>query len=120
MPAERLVLGGFSQGSVMSYALGLGAARPRPAGIVAFSGFLPESPGWELDFSPPLPPVAIGHGTYDAVIGVEWGRAAHARLEEAGAEVLWREYPLPHAVDPAFVNEVRDWLTRLPISKEAR
>ena len=35
------VLGGFSMGTVMSYALGLGPGRPRPAGILAFSGFLP-------------------------------------------------------------------------------
>jgi phospholipase/carboxylesterase len=116
---ERLVLGGFSQGSVMSYALGLGAARPRPAGIVALSGFLPGSPDWALDLDAPLPPVAIGHGTYDQVIGPEWGRAARDALQAAGAEVLWRESPLPHAVDPAFLEEIRDWLARLPTVKEA-
>jgi phospholipase/carboxylesterase len=109
---ERIVLGGFSQGSVMSYALGLGATRPRPAGIVALSGFLPESPGWVLDFERPLPPVAIGHGTYDPVIGVEWGRAARDRLEAAGGEVLYREAPLPHTIDPAFVPELQEWLVR--------
>src|SRR3982751_2110552 len=38
---ERPVLGRFSMGSVMSYALGLGADRPAPAGILAFSGFIP-------------------------------------------------------------------------------
>src|SRR5436190_9836349 len=36
--ADRTVLGGFSMGSVMSYSLGLGADRPVPAGILAFSG----------------------------------------------------------------------------------
>src|SRR5215208_1477260 len=41
IPTERTVLGGFSQGSVMSYALGLAPERPRPAGIMALSGFLP-------------------------------------------------------------------------------
>src|SRR5436305_10602218 len=49
VPMERTVLGGFSQGSVMSYALGLGAERPVPAGIVALSGFLPRVPGFALD-----------------------------------------------------------------------
>src|SRR4051812_30281248 len=38
---ERTILGGFSMGSVMSYALGLGPDRPAPAGILAFSGFIP-------------------------------------------------------------------------------
>ena len=44
--AERTVLGGFSMGSVMSYALGLGPDRPAPAGILAFSGFIPTVDGW--------------------------------------------------------------------------
>jgi phospholipase/carboxylesterase len=107
---EQTVLGGFSQGSVMAYALALGAGRPRPAGILALSGFMPEVEGLELDLSPPLPPVAIGHGVYDPVIPVEWGRRARERLEQAGADVLYREYPLPHAVDPSFLFELRPWL----------
>jgi phospholipase/carboxylesterase len=107
---ERTVLGGFSQGAVMSYALGLGADRPRPAGIIALSGFLPTAAGFELDLERPLPPVAIGHGTYDPVIGVEWGRRAKDLLGRAGADVRYREYPLPHAVDPAFLGELQPWL----------
>jgi phospholipase/carboxylesterase len=107
---ERTVLGGFSQGSMMSYALGLGAGRPRPAGILVLSGFFPEVEGLEVDLTPPLPPIAIGHGVYDPVIGVEWGRRAKDRLEQAGADVLYREYPLPHAVDPGFLVELRPWL----------
>jgi phospholipase/carboxylesterase len=106
----KTVLGGFSQGSVMTYALGLGKGRPRPAGLIAQSGFIPAAPGFELDLTPPLPPVAIGHGTYDPVIGVEWGRQAKQLLEDAGADVLYREYPLPHTIDPQFVVELREWL----------
>jgi len=107
---ERLVVGGFSQGGVMSYALSLSAGRPRPAALVALSSFIPTVEGLELDLSPPLPPVAIGHGTLDNVIGVEWGRRARAVLEEAGAEVLYRETPMFHQIDPAFIQAVADWL----------
>jgi phospholipase/carboxylesterase len=110
IPPERTVLGGFSQGSMMSYALGLGAGRPRPAGILALSGFFPQVEGLEINLEPPLPPVAIGHGTLDNVIGVEWGRRARALLEGAGAEVLYRETPMFHQIDPEFVGEIRDWL----------
>src|ERR687887_1826008 len=68
---DRAVLGGFSQGAVMSYALGLGTGRPRPAGILAFSGFIPTVDSFELDISRAEGlPVAIGHGEYDPVIGV--------------------------------------------------
>jgi phospholipase/carboxylesterase len=110
LTAEETVLGGFSQGAVMTYALGLGAGRPRPAALVAMSGFMPTVPGFELDLDPPLPPVAIGHGTFDTVISVDWGRRAREVVEAAGAEVLYREYPLPHAVDPGFMSEVGAWL----------
>jgi phospholipase/carboxylesterase len=110
VPMERTVLGGFSQGAMMAYALGLGAGRPRPAGIIALSGFLPEIEGFEYDLSPPLPPIAIAHGTLDPVIGVDWGRRARAQLEAAGADVLYNESPIPHTIDPAFLVELRPWI----------
>ncbi len=103
-----LVLSGFSQGAVMTYALGLGRGRPRPAALVALSGFVPSAPGLELDLEPPLPPVAIGHGTYDPVIEVGWSRRARELLEGAGAEVRYREAPLPHTVDPGFLPELAE------------
>ena len=105
-PADRLVLGGFSQGAVMSYALALGEGRPTPAALVALSGFLPQVPGFELDLERTLPPVAIGHGTYDEVIPVEFSREAKEVLEAAGASVLYREAPLPHTIEPAFLPPV--------------
>jgi phospholipase/carboxylesterase len=114
VPIERTVLGGFSQGTVMSYALAFGAGRPRPAAVIALSGFIPTVDGFSLDFERLEGyPVAIGHGVYDPVIGVEWGRQARSILEEAGADVVYREYPLPHAVDPGFLEELRSWIERV-------
>jgi len=110
IPPERTVLGGFSQGAVMAHSLGLGTGRPRPAGIVALSGFIPVVEGFEADLSPPIPPVAIGHGTLDPVISVEFGRRARAILEEAGADVLYRESPIPHTIDPRFLAELEGWV----------
>jgi phospholipase/carboxylesterase len=112
IPPERTVLGGFSQGSVMAYALGLGARRPRPAGILALSGFIPEVDGFQLDLGNAEGlPVAIGHGTHDPVISVEFGRDARDRLTEAGAEVTYRESPMAHTIDPAFMRELPAWLS---------
>jgi phospholipase/carboxylesterase len=112
---ERTVLGGFSQGGVMSYALGLGPDRPRPAGILALSGFIPTVPGWAPDLERPLPRFAIGHGTADPVIPVDFAREAIECLRSAGgdhpADILYREYPLPHTIDPAFLqDELVPWL----------
>jgi phospholipase/carboxylesterase len=108
---DRAVLGGFSQGAVMSYALSLGKGRPRPAAIVALSGFIPTVDGFELDPAAAAGlPVAVGHGSYDPIIPVELGREARERLETAGAEVIYRESPMPHSVDPGFLEELRPWL----------
>jgi phospholipase/carboxylesterase len=111
IPPERTVLGGFSQGSVMAYALGLGPERPRPAGILALSGFLPRVEDFELELAKAAGlPVAIGHGTHDPVISVEFGRDARDRLLEAGARVTYRESPMPHTIDPAFLRDLPAWL----------
>jgi phospholipase/carboxylesterase len=99
---DRTALGGFSQGAVMSYALGLGARRPRPGAILAFSGFIPTVDGLELDLAARAGlPVAIAHGSLDPVIGVEFGRSARAVLEEAGLAVTYREDPVGHTIAPA-------------------
>lgn len=105
--ASEIVLGGFSQGAVMSYALGLGRGRPRPRQLLALSGFIPTVEGWEPDLESPFPPVAIAHGTYDPVIPVEFGRQARDMLEGAGAEVWYRESPIEHWIDPGVVTELR-------------
>jgi phospholipase/carboxylesterase len=110
IPPGRTVLGGFSQGAVMAHTMGLGTGRPRPAGIVAFSGFIPTVEGFDVDLSAPLPPVAIGHGTYDDVIAVEFGREARDRLTAAGADVTYQESPMRHSIDPGFLDELVPWV----------
>jgi len=45
------------------------------------------------------------------VIRTEFGRRAKQLLQEAGADVLYRESPIDHAIDPRFVLELRAWLT---------
>jgi phospholipase/carboxylesterase len=108
---DRTVIGGFSQGAVMSHALTLSAGRPNPAALLAFSGFIPTVDGFDPDFEKVKGlPVAIGHGTYDPVITVDWGREARLKYEGAGAEVLFKESPMPHSIDPDFVADVRGWL----------
>lgn len=112
VPHGRTVIGGFSQGAVMSYALALGAGRPSPAAAIGLSGFVPTVEGFELDLARPGLPVAIGHGTHDPVIGIDWGHDARDRLTAAGLDVLYRESPMGHSLDPAFLRELPDWVGR--------
>lgn len=115
---QPLVLGGFSQGAVMSWALGLGRGpEKRPVGLVALSGFMPGVEELDLELSGlDGYPVAIGHGTHDDVIPVEFSRQARQRLEPAGAELLYREYALPHTIDPRFLPELRDFVARAVVA----
>jgi phospholipase/carboxylesterase len=111
VPPGRALLGGFSQGTVMSYALGLGRERPRPGGIIALSGFIPTVDGWELDPANARGlPVAIGHGSRDPVIVADFARDARERLTQAGAEITWHESPVGHTIDPGFLRELPEWL----------
>ena len=106
---DQLVLGGFSQGTVMSYAVGLGDGRPAPAAIVALSGFMPTVEGFELDLAERRGlRVAIGHGQRDPVIGVEWGQDAREKLTAAGVEVLYEEHGGAHQIDPRFLARVSE------------
>jgi len=110
----RTLVGGFSQGAVMSYALSLTSGRPRPAGLLCFSGFIPRVDGLEIDLNDRQGlPVVIAHGTQDPIIGVEFGREAKQQLESAGAEVLYRESPMGHSIDPSTLKALVPWVANL-------
>ncbi|MDX6397269.1 MAG: phospholipase/carboxylesterase, partial [Gaiellaceae bacterium] len=86
-----VVLGGFSQGAVMSYAVGLGRKPDkRPAALLTLSGFMPSVDALELDLTDLDGfPAAIAHGTLDPVIAVDYSRAARDVLAAAGADVAY-------------------------------
>jgi phospholipase/carboxylesterase len=108
---ERTVLGGFSMGSVMSYALGLGADRPAPAGILAFSGFVPVVDGWEPDLEGRRDVrVSIAHGRNDSIMEVGFARRARELLEGARLDVEYHESDAVHQIDPAHVPAAKAWL----------
>jgi phospholipase/carboxylesterase len=114
VPWSRTVIGGFSMGAVMSYALALGRGRCAPAGLLALSGFVPTVEGFDLEWSKMRGlPVAIGHGTQDPVIPIEFGRDARRVLENAGARVLYHESPMVHGIDPLFVPALQGWLSKV-------
>jgi phospholipase/carboxylesterase len=110
---ERTVLGGFSMGAVMSYALGLGPDRPAPGGILAFSGFVPTVEGWQPDLARRQRlPVFIAHGRRDAVIDVGFAREAQERLKAGGLQVEYHESEAGHHIDPRELPAAGTWLDR--------
>ena len=111
---DRTVLGGFSMGTVMSYAVGLGEGRPSPAGILALSGFLPTVDGWraELDGREGLP-VLIHHGRQDPIMEVGFGRAANETLKRGGLEVTYIETDAGHWVPPELLERFAEFVGRV-------
>jgi phospholipase/carboxylesterase len=108
---ERTVLGGFSMGSVMSYSLGLGGDRPAPAGILAFSGFVPVVEGWEPDLGRAGRTRAfIAHGRNDTVMEVDFARRARDLLEGAGFQLEYHESDAGHEIDHGHLRAAADWL----------
>jgi phospholipase/carboxylesterase len=110
VPPERTVLGGFSQGGVMSYAMGLGRGRPSPAAILALSCFVPTVDGWSPEFSGRANlPVYHAHGVNDPIIPVDFGRQARDLLE-GQVDLTYREHPGGHTIDPRAFDELRDFV----------
>ncbi len=108
---ERTVLGGFSMGAVMSYAMALSAERPAVAGILAFSGFVPTVEDWQPSLADRTATRAfIAHGRNDPIMEVGFGQRARDLLEAGGLDVTYRESEIGHQIDPAHLSEATAWL----------
>ena len=110
---ERLILLGFSQGTVMAYAAGL--LDPQSfRGIAALSGYVPNKSGlpFKLQQLTHLP-IFISHGEFDEVIPVKFGRESADFLKAAGADVDYHEYPMGHEVREETLRDLGVWLRNL-------
>ena len=112
----RIVVAGFSQGGAIAMHAALRYPQ-RLAGLMALSTWMPlahtlAAEVRDADTSQPRDlPVLLAHGSFDPILPLELGRESRAALEELGFSVRWREYPMAHAVCPAEINDIRDWLT---------
>lgn len=107
---QRIFLMGFSQGSVMSFALGL-TEPERYAGIVAMSGYIARQTQRDAERERLAGlPILITHGTRDAMIPVSFGREAREWLGGTPAQLAYHEYPMGHQVSEASLNDVVHWL----------
>jgi len=113
VPARRIVLAGFSQGSAMTLMTGLRHGE-RLAGLVCMSGYLPladlaeaERHAGNHDL-----PIFMAHGTLDPVIDIARARASRDLLLRLGHPVEWHEYPMPHSVAAEEIADLERWLRR--------
>ena len=114
VPAERIVLAGFSQGGAIT--LGAGLRHPqRLAGLACLSGYLPlaATTAGERHEANGATPVFAGHGRLDEVVPPSRGAAARDALQALGHEVDWHEYPIEHSLNMDEVRDLNAWLLRV-------
>jgi phospholipase/carboxylesterase len=114
VPANRIVLAGFSQGCALALLTGL--RHPEPlAAIVGLSGYLPIADTLEAEqhAANARTPIFLAHGAYDEVITLDRATATRDQLQQLGYDVEWHEYIMPHAVCPLEVEELNAFLVRV-------
>jgi phospholipase/carboxylesterase len=113
VPARRIVLAGFSQGSAVTLGAGL-RYRERLAGLVGMSGYLPlaTTTAAERSDANALTPIFLAHGRNDPVVGLERGTASRDALKAMGYDVEWHDYPMEHSVSAEEVADLQRFLQR--------
>ena len=110
IPANRIVLAGFSQGGAIALYAGLRYAE-KLAGIMALSAYLPlRATAGEFHAANRETPVFMAHGSLDPVVPPVLGEESAKLLAEAGYPVEFKSYSMPHAVCPQEVEDIRGWL----------
>jgi phospholipase/carboxylesterase len=109
---SKIILCGFSMGSVMSYAMAL--TRPElVAGVAANSGYIAEESDLKIQWNELKgKPFFISHGMYDPVIPVSFARRAKELLEPHHAAITYREYDMGHQIIEESLNDMMRWLTQ--------
>jgi len=113
IPANKIVLVGFSQGGVMSLFTGLRYPETL-AGIIGLSCYLAsglEIPADSSDANKATP-ILQNHGLMDDVVPVQAGISANEVLKAAGYNTQWKAYHMPHSVLPQQLSDISNWLVR--------
>ncbi|TCJ12702.1 esterase [Flaviaesturariibacter flavus] len=108
---DEIYLGGFSQGAIMSYSIGL--LYPNEVkGVIAFSGRLLEElkplvkkGGYLQELK-----VFVAHGMQDNTLPIHYAREAKHYIESLGIKVSYHEYTLGHQISSEVVRDLNSWL----------
>ena len=114
IPADRIVLAGFSQGCAMALHTGLRLPQ-HLAGIMALSGYLPLADRLAAERHPAnaQTPIFMAHGTQDPVVVIARGEASRDALAALGQPVAWHSYPMPHSLHPQEIADISAFLAQV-------
>lgn len=108
---QKLILGGFSQGAIMTSGVLAQAPELIDGGALLMSGrlFPPFFVGAKSAVNPSLP-ILAQHGKYDDVLPVEGGRDLVKAVQDLGYSPVWKEYGMAHQVSEQSLDDIRAWL----------
>ena len=108
---NRIYIGGFSQGGIMSYSVGLTFPQ-KFAGIFSLSGRLLKEVRPLIKSSSELKSlkIFIGHGTEDNILSIDYAREAMAYLQDLEVNPEYHEYFMPHAIEQREFDDLNRWL----------
>ena len=113
IPAQRILLAGFSQGGAIALAAGVRRATPL-AGLIALSTYLPDAQAATAEKTQvaTAQPVFMAHGASDPVIPLMYAEQSAQLLKTLGFNVDWHRYPMAHQVCAEELRDLGDWMTQ--------
>jgi phospholipase/carboxylesterase len=114
IPAERIILAGFSQGCAMTLQTGL-RQKERLAGLMCLSGYVPIAAKAAAEHTPEslATPIFMVHGRMDPVIPVARAEQSRDLLQQLGYQVEWHDYPMQHSLCQEEVDHISAWLKKV-------
>ncbi|HVK93172.1 MAG TPA: alpha/beta hydrolase [Noviherbaspirillum sp.] len=114
IPAERIMIAGFSQGCAMTLQAGLRHPE-KLAGLLCLSGYLPIHATIEAERHPANhdTPIFLAHGRGDPIIPIDRAEKSRDMLQALGYSVEWHEYMMPHSVCAEEIDDISAWLRRV-------
>lgn len=112
VPANRILLAGFSQGGAIALAVGLRREQPL-LGLAVLSAYLPLAAETPIEATPQglATPLFMAHGTQDPVVPLAAGQRSVDALQALGMAVALRRYPMTHSVCAEEIRDLGDWMT---------
>jgi phospholipase/carboxylesterase len=114
IPANRIVLAGFSQGGAITLQTGLRHTEPL-AGLMVLSSYLPLATTLAAEAAPANAkvPIFMAHGRHDPMIAIGLAERSVAQLSALGYAIEWHDYPMQHAVCAQQIADIGRWLGKI-------
>ena len=113
LKGQKVSLFGFSQGAILSWAVGLSHPE-RIDKLIALSGYVNEDIFSYAEKGLDKLRIFSSHGTQDTTLPIEWARKGIALVEKKEISVAYKEYPQGHGINQDNFNDLLSWLKANP------